>query len=48
VTSGLGELSSGIDEIRAASEDLSRLGQENNESTKRIGERIRDFKVDGA
>lgn len=45
VTKGLGELSSGIDAIRSASEELSQLGQKNNEATKRIGERIKEFKV---
>jgi methyl-accepting chemotaxis protein len=48
VTGGLGELSSGINEIRSASEELSKLGQKNHESTKLIGARIQEFKVGGS
>jgi hypothetical protein len=45
VTGGIGELSAGIDEIRSASENLSELGQKNNEFNKRIGARVQEFKV---
>jgi hypothetical protein len=45
ISGGLGELSEGINEIRSAGGNLSALGQKNNESTRRIGARIQEFKV---
>lgn len=45
ISGGLDELSEGLNEIRAASEGLSELGQRNNEYTRRIGARISEFKV---